>query len=59
MKRKMDDLAENVEDAVLLLETFLEFDVLVPERVSQEILATAFRATLKESNVTRLEESLT
>lgn len=55
----MDDLAENVEDAVLLLETFLEFDVLVPERVSQEILATAFRATLKESNVTRLEESLT
>ena len=58
MQRKANHLAENVENAVMLLKALLKFDVLVPERVSQEVLTTALCTTLKESNFTRLENML-
>jgi hypothetical protein len=45
---QVDDLAEDVEDAVLLLKTLLKLDVLVPKGVGQEVLTTALRAAFEQ-----------
>jgi len=49
MKRELDDSVQYLEDRVGVVKPFLKFDVFVPERVCQEILAAAFGATLEES----------
>lgn len=55
----MDDLAKDVEDTVLLLETLLKLDVFVPKGVREEVLATAFCTAFKQSKDFRLVNEAT
>lgn len=45
----MDYSAQDVEDAVLFLESFLEFNVLVPKGVCQKVLTAALCTSLEQS----------
>jgi hypothetical protein len=49
----VDNLAEDVKDAVLLFETLLELDVFVPKGVGQEVLTTALCATFEQPKDSR------
>lgn len=51
----MNDSVENSEDTILCFHTLFEFEVLVPERVREEVEADAVCTTLKQSKDERLE----
>lgn len=53
MKWQTDDLAENVENVVLVVKALLELDVLIPEGMRQEVLTAAFCATLEKPKIVR------
>jgi len=44
----VDDALVKLEHVVLALETFFEFDVFVPERMSQEVVPNAIGTSFKE-----------
>lgn len=50
----MDDTTQYREDLVLCLHPFFELNILVPERVSEEIKTDAVGTTLKEAVSGRL-----
>ena len=47
----MNDPAQDGEYSVMRIEALFELDVLVPERVSEEVKADAVRSALEESNI--------
>jgi hypothetical protein len=53
VKWQTDDLAENVENVVLVVKALLELDVLIPEGMRQEVLTAAFCATLEKPKIVR------
>lgn len=51
MQRDVDDAIEYGEDAVVSFESLFELNVLVPERVSQEVQANTLCSAIEESVV--------
>lgn len=52
MQRDLDDAAEDGKDTTGLFLTFFKLDVLVPERMSQEVQSDTFSSALEKPNDT-------
>lgn len=48
MHRDVDDAAENGEDAIVGFGALFEFEIFVPERMSQEVQADAVSSSFKK-----------